>query len=122
MAGFVGVQQFVNVSTKTAKPKIVSCSCFRSSDGNPEITWRVSGQIRKIDHFVVIASKQGMTSIVGRVHVASPNNSFRFVDFVTSEFAGDTTYSVVPMFCDRTKGDPVSAGTFRKTKSKRKKV
>lgn len=121
-AGFIGSQKFADVSTKIAKPHITSGTCSRNAQNKNEIKWKVEGNAKEIDHFIIVADKMGMRSIVGRVHAFSHNNTFRFIDRTLSDLAGDVLYFVLPVYLDKTFGDLTSMGRGKNLDIKRKKV
>lgn len=112
MAGFSGAQKFVNISTKTPKPKVTSGMVKKTARGNIEMRWNLQGDSRRIDHFLIMGRQLGMKSILGRVHGISTNNVYRFEDRILSKYVGETTYSVCPVYLDYTRGQEVIIGTI----------
>lgn len=113
LAGFIGSQTHVDISTKTQKPRITGGNTIRNSKGSIDLRWRIEGDASAIDHFVVIGQKTGMRSIVGRTHALSSNSSFFLNDSVLSVTPGDITYSVIPVFSDLVQGDEFLIGTAK---------
>jgi len=109
-AGFAGVQRFIDISTDSRLPSIVSASVRANSRGHNVVRWKVKGSMNKIDHFVIVATKLGMKTIIGRSHNISSNGSFKHVDKKMSKCVGQVTYQVVPIYNDYTQGSPVTAG------------
>jgi hypothetical protein len=110
MDGFTGMQAFTEVSIKAEKPKIVNGSCIRTSSGACEIRWNVTGQINKFDHFIITAEQLGMTSIIGKSHAFSHNNSYIFEDKMLSNTVGDVIYFIIPVYNDFTVGENYRLG------------
>jgi hypothetical protein len=109
-AGFAGVQRFIDISTDSRMPSIVSANVRSNSRGHNVIRWKVKGSMNKIDHFVIVATKLGMKTIIGRSHNISSNGSFKHVDKKLSKCVGQVTYQVVPIYNDYTQGTPMTAG------------
>ena len=112
IAGFTGVQTFVEVFLNSSKPKIVGGSCVRTSTGTCLLSWAVSGPAKKIDHFVITAAQLGMTAILGKSHSFSHNNTYSFEDARLSLLSGDVEYFVTPVFTDFTTGERSKIGTL----------
>jgi len=109
--GFTGVQKFVNVSTKTSLPKITTGTATKTSRGNVELKWIVKGDMKRIDHFVVMGTQLGMRSILGKAHALVNTNAVRFEDRVLSKCVCTTTYSVYPVYLDFSKGQEIIIGS-----------
>jgi len=110
LAGFAGVQRFIDVSTGDRRPSIVSASVKRNARGHNVIRWRVKGSTKLIDHFVVVGTMLGMRTIVGKSHSFSSNGTFSFSDKRLSKLVGEVTYQVVPVYVDYKHGEPAVAG------------
>ncbi|MHA2020174.1 MAG: hypothetical protein ACW96N_00525, partial [Candidatus Thorarchaeota archaeon] len=118
-AGFSGAQSFVDVTTKTSKPKIVSGRVSTNDRGNNEIRWKVKGTISQIKFFIVIGDQLGMRSIVGHSHPITSNNTLMFEDQMLSKHVGSITYSVIPVYNDMTMGKEFKIGSSTSKKTKR---
>lgn len=110
MDGFTGMQVFTELSIKVEKPKIVNGSCTRTAAGTCELRWNVMGQINKFDHFVITAEQLGMTSIIGKSHAFTHNNSYLYEDKLLSNTVGDVTYFILPIYIDFTSGENYRLG------------
>lgn len=118
-AGFSGAQVFVDVTTKTAKPDVVSGHVITNERENNEIRWKIKGNASQIKMFIIVGDQLGMRSIVGNSHPITSNNSFMFEDRLLSKHVGSVIYSVIPVFTDMTMGKEFKIGTATSKKLKR---
>lgn len=111
IAGFAGVQKFIDVKTTGRNPTIVSSRVAKLESGVAQVKWRVQGALQTIDHFLIISEKLGMQSIAGRVHGFSNNGAFVFEDDTGIRQAGEVTYYILTVFNDYSRGKLITAGT-----------
>ena len=111
IAGFAGVQKFIDVKTTGRNPTIVSSRVVKLESGVAQVKWRVQGALQTIDHFLIIAEKLGMQSIAGRVHGFSDNGAFVFEDDSEISKAGEVKYYILTVFNDYSRDKLITAGT-----------
>ena len=111
IAGFAGVQKFIDVKTTGRNPAIVSSRVIKLETGAAQVSWRVQGALQTIDHFLIITEKLGMQSIAGRVHGFSRNGAFVFEDSNEMSKAGEVTYYILTVFNDYSRDKLITAGT-----------
>jgi hypothetical protein len=111
IAGFAGVQKFIDVKTTGRNPTIVSSRVVKLETGAAQVSWRVQGALQTIDHFLIITEKLGMQSIAGRIHGFSRNGAFVFEDSNEMSKAGEVTYYILTVFNDYSRDKLITAGT-----------
>jgi len=110
--GRTGVIKTVTVSTPIVSPSVRSLNKIRVNKKNEAIlTWSVSSEGHKIDHFIILAKRSGVTIPVGTHHSASRNLGFTYVDRSQMRIIGKVDYSIVPVYLDYSQGEPVRIGS-----------
>jgi len=92
------------VSLVQSLPTLSNGQCQKLGTDKIMVQWRVQGDIRKIDHFVVMLEILGMRTIVGKVHNISDSNLIQFIDKVEKNQHAEHTYFIVPVFYDYSRG------------------
>lgn len=64
------------------------------------IRWKYDGDLKDVDHFLVIREIQGIRSIVGKSHALSGNRTFQYLKSISSDDNGELEFIVVPIFSD----------------------
>lgn len=103
----VDIVETPKILIESVLPSITYANATKTSDNSILIEWRITGNLNKIDHFVIKVSIYGMESVVGNVHNVSTNNTFKFVDLLTNGEKGPLIYSIVPVYYDYVQGTPV---------------
>jgi len=102
--GRTGVVKTVRVDTPAKTTSVVPKSTRVSETGDVLVKWSISGNLDDLDHFIILATRNGITIPVGTHHATSTDNSFHFTDTTQKGILGDVTYSVVPVFSNFTQG------------------
>lgn len=68
------------------------------------IQWKVQGNVKSIDHFIVVLDISGIKTIVGKCHNISNSNYFQFVDSLDNKESGGLTYFIIPVYFDFSRG------------------
>lgn len=106
--GSVGNITSTVVSLADITPSIVEAKAQKLGQRSTLIQWRVQGNIKKIDHFIVILEMVGMRTVVGKCHNISESNYFQFVDALDNGEHGKLTYYIMPVYYDFSRGTEAS--------------
>jgi hypothetical protein len=81
------------------------------STGDVQVRWSISGNLDKIDHFIISANRDGTIVPIGTHHAHSNKKSFIFTDTSQKGILGDVEYSITPVLSDLTQGKSKTAGS-----------
>jgi len=109
--GMTGISKTVTVKTPDTEIKIKAKKPRMGRSGGVKLKWTVDGSIDKIDHFIIMASRLGVTVPVGTHHAISKTAGFEYTDESQSGILGDVEYSIVPVFSDYTQGSISTMGS-----------
>ncbi len=110
--GETGIELEVEVKMPSFRPKVEKLQSFRTKRGYNNLMWQCTGDLSRIDHFIVFARYRGVTAPIGRRPGRSGRgNTFRFVDRKLSGEVGNINYFVVIVYTDYTKSEPSSVTT-----------
>lgn len=101
----------VPISVSNILPAIDSAMATKIKKDTVYLEWKVSGELEKIDHFVIILSIMGMKTVIGTAHAISTNKSFAFVDPLTNGEKGQLEYSIIPIYYDYEQGKAFNTNT-----------
>lgn len=78
------------------------------------ISWKIKGNIAKIDHFMIIRDMLGVKTIVGAAHamISGNNGKIDFIDTLQNNENGQATYSIIPIYYDDTEGTAAKTNTI----------
>lgn len=105
--GAVGFISTTTVSLADVVPIIIEAKAQKFGKNKNLIQWRVQGNIKKIDHFILILEMMGMRTVVGKCHNISETNYFQFVDELTDGEQGKISYVIIPVYYDFARGTEV---------------
>jgi len=110
--GKTGIVKTVRVTIPSTDSVQINSNKIKVTNKNDvRVSWTVSGNIAKIDHFIILASRNGVTIPVGTHHSSSRGGGFSYVDTSQKNILGMIKYSIVPVFSDFTRGLPSSVGS-----------
>lgn len=105
--GIVGSVESITVNFSANNIQLNNVSVFRLNLDTVWLSWDVSGNIRNIDHFLVMKDVLGARTFVGKAHLESEKASVRFIHNINENDMGQYRYYVVPVFNDYDIGDGV---------------
>jgi hypothetical protein len=107
----VGLVKTVPVGVPPPEVKIKTPRAKASHYGVVELTWKVTGDTGKIDHFIISAERPGYNYPCGVRHHYSESGVYKFIDITQARVIGSVRYSVTPVFLSFTRGQKVTIGT-----------
>jgi len=109
--GDVADIQHVTVSLASLLPNLSEAQATQVREKSNLIQWKVTGNVAKVDHFVIMLETLGMKTIVGCAHNISNSNYFEFLDNLDAGEKGALTYSIVPIYYDYSRGTELKTNT-----------
>lgn len=109
--GDIGSVAIGLISFKTELPVITNVNSFLFAKNKIKILWKISGDVSKIDHFIIYNQSVFGKNIVGKANNITANNSFEFIDELNNGEIGVLTYSVLPVYYDYNLGKEISSNT-----------
>lgn len=109
--GDIGSVAIGLISFKFELPTITSVNSFVFAKNKIKILWKISGEVSKIDHFIIYNQSVFGKNIVGKANNITANNSFEFIDELNNGEVGSLTYSVLPVYYDYNLGKEISSNT-----------
>ncbi len=76
------------------------------------VSWKISGDIHQVDHFLIFKDVHGMRSVVGKAHTEFTNGSCQYVHPIDNHDIGSLKYVIVPVFNDYKLGQPATTNTL----------
>jgi hypothetical protein len=110
--GKVADIQYINVDFKNILPSIVSLKSSTINENKVLLKWKINGEAKKIDHFIITLESMGSRTIVGKSHNITSTNSFQFIDVLDNNEHGALKYIVTPIYFDYSQGAEVSSNTI----------
>lgn len=101
----------VSISLADTIPVLENVKASKMDSDKVLVNWNVKGNLKKVDHFIVILEILGMRTVVGKSHAFGSSSNFRFLDELTDGERGALTYFVVPVYADQTRGDEQKTNT-----------
>ena len=102
--GRIGVVKTIRVSTPSYDVRISPKSVRLNQSNESIVRWSVKSGIDNIDHFVILATRNGMTIPVGTHHSQSKRGGFLYIDTTQKNIPGNVLYSIVPILSNFTMG------------------
>jgi hypothetical protein len=94
----------VTLSLGNVLPSIQSGQVSKVKDGCLYLQWRVQGNIKMIDHFLIGMDILGMQQNVAKAHNISSTGYFQMLDKLLNGESGAITYLITPVYFDYSKG------------------
>lgn len=104
--------QYINVNLNSILPAITNTKASVLSDTKTLIKWKISGEAKKIDHFIIILETMGSRTIVGKSHNITSTNDFQFIDILDNGEHGALKYIITPIYFDYSQGAEVFTNTI----------
>jgi hypothetical protein len=107
--GRIGRTTSIDIDLTSMNPSILDVKASRFNRYRNQVTWKVSSDSSKVDHFLVLKDANGVRTLVGKVHTSFNESSFIFYHDLTSRDVGPIQYVVIPVY------DTYSHGNDAKT-------
>lgn len=65
-----------------------------------KIKWQISGNVEKIEHFLIGIELIGIRTLIDRVHTFSNSNTFEYVFVNTNHYANTIKFIIIPVYYD----------------------
>lgn len=98
--GAVGSIASVDVSFDDDSLQIIDASAAQFDRSTSVVSWKVAGNVHRVDHFLVMKQVHGIRSVIGKTHSEFPYGSCQYAHVLSAADAGALSYSVVPVFND----------------------
>lgn len=107
MLGNLGVTTFVDVTLDLDSSKVLEASVQHFDYSHNIVTWRTSGDLSDVDHFVIMKEVHGVSTILGVAHNQFANNNCEWIHELSSDDNGELRYAIVIVMNDYKYGEPV---------------
>jgi hypothetical protein len=104
----------VNVNILSNLPNVSNAKALVYDINRCLLTWEISGDVSKVDHFMIIRDMLGMKTIVGAAHSIplGNDNKYKFLDTFTNNEKGQAIYNIIPIYYDDTEGQTAQTNTI----------
>lgn len=109
--GATSIYSSVDVIIPEKKTHVTNVSVDKTRAQKNRVVWTVSGDIDKIDHFIITVESQGSQYPISSIHNQSSNGRFSYIDHESS-LEGNVKYGVTPVYSDFTYGTPIYTPTI----------
>lgn len=96
--GVIGAAETVDVSFTNVSAQIVDAAASRFDKFFNVITWKVTGQIDQIDHFIIMKNVHGVRNIIGKAHSEFLYGNCQYLHPISRRDEGSFSYVIVPIF------------------------
>jgi hypothetical protein len=76
------------------------------------VTWRLTGDITQVDHFLIMKQVHGIRTAIGKAHSEFTNGSCQYIHKITSSDVGALQFVIVPIYSDYKVGSPTVTNTL----------
>jgi len=110
--GAVGNVVTFDVSFDNNNVDIANVHAKKYSKQTNVVTWTIVGDVRYIDHFIIMTKIVQLKKVVGRVHALFENNNCQFIHELSDDDIGSVEYIVLPIFNDYNVGSEHSSNAL----------
>jgi hypothetical protein len=110
--GALGVDTTVEVTFDREPVNLVEASVSTFDSHSNIISWKVQGDARMIDHFVIMKEVHGTREIVGCAHNLFSQGNCQWIHKLTGTDRGQLRYIIAPMMDDYKRGQEVTTNTI----------
>lgn len=104
--GAVGSTESVDVSFDNEKASIIDATAARFDKYFNVISWKVQGNTKSIDHFVIMKDVLGVRTLIGKAHSEFQYGNCQYFHKVSRRDEGAFCYVIIPIFNDYKVGYP----------------
>ena len=108
--GLTGIELEIEVKMPSFRPTIEKVKSYRTKRGYNTVTWRCTGDLSRIDHFIIFARYRGVSAPIGKLS-GRGNGLYKFPDRKLSGEVGDINYFVKIVYTDYTRSEASSETT-----------
>lgn len=105
--GTVGAPVSIEVSFDAPPARIVDATAAQFDDHLNVVTWKVQGEARRIDHFIIMSQVNGVRTLLGKTHTQFSTGNFQFLHMLNRTSIGQLSYVIIPIFDDYKVGEQV---------------
>jgi len=98
--GIIGSIVFIEASFDQDGAKVIDSSATKFDRFTNIVSWRVQGDIRQVDHFLIMKQVHGMRTMLGKAHSEFANGTCQYVHPFNRHDAGAIQYIIVPVMND----------------------
>lgn len=98
--GKIGTVAYTTVSFNKERTQIVNLVAASFNRTLNVLTWSIQGNIKEIDHFLIMKEVYGIREIIGKAHCEFPNNNVQYLHPIKRTDTGEFRYIVKPIFND----------------------
>lgn len=102
--GLTGIELSLEVKMPSFRPVVERVKSYRTKRGYNIVKWNCTGDLSRIDHFIIFARYRGVTAPVGR-RSGRGNGSYVFADRKLSGEVGDINYFIKIVYTDYTRSE-----------------
>lgn len=102
--GETGSVVSVDVNLTQPVATIIELKAGQVNTDTVEISWKLTGNVDSIDHFLIAKSTLDGREIVGKSHTHHENGEFYFMHVLQRHDMGEITYVIIPILSDYNKG------------------
>lgn len=110
--GIVGAPQYVNVTFDEDTARIVDASVSVFDNQTNVVSWRILGNPRRIDHFMIFKEVHGIRTLLGKAHGEFEYGSCQYLHNVKKPDSGALKYVIIPIMNDYKVGASVYTNTI----------
>ncbi len=105
--GAVGAPTAVEASFDGPPARIIDAAAAQFDDELNVITWKVQGEAKRIDHFIIMMQVNGVRTLIGKSHSQFASGNSHFLHPLTRTTIRQIAYMIIPVFDDYKVGDQV---------------
>ena len=119
--GLTGIELTVEVKMPSMRPVVEKVKSYRTKRGYNVVGWKCSGDLSRIDHFIIYARYRGVSAPVG-YKSGRGNGTYRFADRKLSGEVGEINYFVRIVYTDYTRSEASSETTRSRSRNMSKSL
>lgn len=109
--GVIGSNTFTEVSFDLDTAKVIEPTATKFDRYLNVVSWKVLGDIKQVDHFLVMKEVHGIRTLIGKTHSAFTYGSCQYIHPIEDRDVGALKYVVVPVMDDYRLGSPAVTNT-----------
>lgn len=109
--GALSAPTAIEVSLDGPVATIVDATAAQFDERLNTLSWKVQGEINRIDHFVIMTDVNGARTLIGKAHSEFQNGMCQYLHPLTRTDIGEISYIIVPVFDDYKVGDQVETNS-----------
>jgi hypothetical protein len=110
--GIIGSISTVEVSFDKDIAKIIDASASNFDRYLNVVTWKILGDVRQIDHFLILKQVHGIRSLLGKSHSEFPHGNCQYLHQISPHDVGSIQYVIIPIYNDYRVGHEVVTNTL----------